>query len=209
MLKLSLSGAPRLHHLCVANESMSHGEYRNGGAGLVISYGFQPTPFGEAIVLTTTRTVTNSTYLAGLGFVDDGNRAHALGDMQKRWPKAQYIHNDAITAPFISQIFDYSHWQSQTPLPIILMGTDFQVRVWETLLQVPFGCTTTYGALAHALDKPTASRAVGAAVGRNPISFIVPCHRVVGKNGALTGYHWGLKRKQAMLEWETKVSHSA
>lgn len=195
--------------LFVTCERMSPNEYRqnvtgSGGEGLIMRYGFHPTPFGEALVLITQRGAANLQYMAGLGFVDGGNRADALKDMQTRWPKAVYIHDDDSTAPFIARVFDSALWQPQTPLRVILIGTDFHIRVWETLLKVPFGCTTTYGAIAHQLEKPTASRAVGAAVGRNPISFVVPCHRVLGKSGSLTGYHWGITRKQAMLGWESR-----
>ena len=122
--------------------------------------------------------------------------------MTSRWPKAVYERDQEATLPYAKRAFDTSNWQQDQPLRITLIGTDFEVRVWETLLKIPMGHATSYSAIAEHLGKPTASRAVGAAVGRNPISFVVPCHRVMAKSGKLCGYHWGLTRKQAMLGWE-------
>lgn len=195
-LELGLSGPSRLHDLFVAHEALSPGEYRSGGAGMVMDYGYHPSPFGEALV------VANERGMAGLGFVDDGQRKNALEDMQKRWPNAQLRRNDSATGAYAQRVFEMQRWQSGQPLRVVLIGTDFEVRVWETLLKIPMGKATTYGTLANHIGKPTAARAVGAAIGKNPISFVVPCHRVLGKTGALTGYHWGLTRKQAMLGWE-------
>jgi AraC family transcriptional regulator of adaptative response/methylated-DNA-[protein]-cysteine methyltransferase len=123
--------------------------------------------------------------------------------MQGRWPRARYVEDAARTAPLARRIFDAGLWRSETPLRVVLIGTDFEVRVWEALLKVPMGRLTTYSDIAAKVCTPAAARAVGAAVGRNPVSFVVPCHRVVGKSGKLTGYHWGLTRKRAMLGWET------
>ncbi len=131
-----------------------------------------------------------------------GGRAEALADMMRRWPHAEYRFDPQATAPYAARIFDPAAWSAETPLRIVLIGTDFEVRVWETLLRIPVGRATTYGAVASRIGKPSASRAVGMAVGKNPISFVVPCHRVIGKSGALTGYHWGLTRKRAILGWE-------
>lgn len=195
-LELGLSGPARLHDLFVTHEAMSPGDWRAGGQGLTLYFGYHASPFGEAIAVVTDRG------LAGMGFVDDENRAAALADMSRRWPKATFLQDQAKTAPYIARAFDPATWQPETPLNVILIGTDFEVRVWRTLLSIPFGKATTYGDLANRIGKPKAARAVGAAVGRNPISFVVPCHRVIGKSGALTGYHWGLTRKQAILGWE-------
>ena len=194
--EVGLSGPGRLHDLFVTHEAMSPGEWKSGGAGLTISYGFHPSPFGAALVMTTARG------LAGLAFADAGEEKAALADMQRRWPKASYVHDCARTAAIASRIFDRSLWTPDQPLRVVLIGTDFQVRVWETLLQVPIGRLTTYSDLAAKVAAPAAARAVGAAVGRNPIAFVVPCHRVIGRAGSLTGYHWGLTRKRAMLGWE-------
>lgn len=200
-LEVGLSGPGRLHDLFVTHEAMTPGEFKGRGRGLAMSYGFHPSQFGEAIVVATSRGV------AGLGFVDGGNRAAALADMTRRWPNADYILDPATTAPHAARIFDCRLWSPETPLRVVLIGTDFEIRVWETLLRIPMGRATTYGDIAHSIGKPSAPRAVGAAVGKNPISFVVPCHRVIGKSGDLTGYHWGLTRKRAILGWEAgKVS---
>ena len=122
--------------------------------------------------------------------------------MRRRWPNAAFVEDAAATAAFAARAFDPALWRPETPLRVILIGTDFEVRVWETLLRIPIGRATTYSAIAGHIGKPKAARAVGAAVGRNPLSFVVPCHRVIGRSGALTGYHWGLTRKQAILGWE-------
>lgn len=202
-LELGLSGPARLHDLFVTHEAMSPGDWKTGGEGLNLYFGYHASPFGEAIAVVTDRG------LAGMGFVDDGNRPAALADMTRRWPKASFLPDQAQTAPYIARAFDPSRWQPETPLNVILIGTDFEVRVWRTLLSIPLGKATTYGDLAERIGKPKAARAVGAAVGRNPISFVVPCHRVIGKSGALTGYHWGLTRKQAILGWEAgQTSHN-
>ena len=193
--EVGLSGPGRLHDLFVAHEALSPGEYRAGGAGLVLSYGFHPSPFGEAIAVATPRG------LAGLGWVD-GERQAALDDMRRRWPRAQFVERAQDTAPYARRAFDPAEWRPDRRLRIVLIGTDFEIRVWETLLSIPLARATTYSDIARKLGKPQAARAVGAAVGRNPISFVVPCHRVLGKSGALTGYHWGLARKQAIIGWE-------
>jgi AraC family transcriptional regulator of adaptative response/methylated-DNA-[protein]-cysteine methyltransferase len=193
---VGLSGPGRLHDLFVTHEAMTPGDYKAGGAGLVMRYGFFPSPFGEAILVATDRG------LAGLGFVDDGDRAAALADMRRRWPRAGYVEDEAATAPLARRIFEPGAWTPQQPLRVVLIGTDFQVRVWQTLLRIPLGKAATYSDIAARIGKPSASRAVGAAVGKNPVSFVVPCHRVIGRSGALTGYHWGLTRKRAILGWE-------
>jgi len=140
--------------------------------------------------------------LAGVGFVDDDDRASALFDMTRRWPRAQFVEDREATAPYAARAFNPALWRPDRPLRLVMIGTDFEVRVWETLLAVPMGRATTYSDIARKLGKPKAARAVGAAVGKNPISFVVPCHRVLGRSGALTGYHWGLARKQAIIGWE-------
>lgn len=195
--EVGLSGPGRLHDLFVTHEAMTPGDYRNRGAGLVINYGFHPSPFGDALVMATDRG------LAGLAFADGpGDHAETLEDMARRWPAANYVEDSEATAPYAERIFKSETWHPDQPLRVLLIGSDFEVRVWETLLKIPLGKGTTYSDVARHLGKPNAARAVGAAVGRNPISFVVPCHRVLGKSGALTGYHWGLTRKRAILGWE-------
>ena len=198
---VGLSGPSRLHDLFVTHDSMTPGDYRR--EGLRLDYGFHPSPFGEAIVVAAPRG------LAGLGFVDDGKRAAALADMQRRWPRAALVADQDATAPLAARAFEPAQWRPETPLRVVMIGSDFEVRVWETLLSVPLGCATTYSDIARHIGKPKAARAVGAAVGRNPISFVVPCHRVLGRSGALTGYHWGLARKQAIIGWEAGHKASA
>ncbi len=196
-LASGLSGPGRLHDLFVTHEAMSPGEWKSGGAGMTLRYGFHPSPFGTAVVIASERG------LAGLAFADAGEDMAALADMRRRWPQATYIADQAATARLAQRIFDPGQWSAEQPLRVVLIGTDFEVRVWETLLKIPMGRATTYSDIAARLGAPKASRAVGAAVGKNPISFVVPCHRVLGKSGALTGYHWGITRKQAMLGWES------
>ena len=194
--EVGLSGPGRLHDLFVTHEAMSPGEWKSGGEGLALHYGFHPSPFGSALVMATERG------LAGLAFADAGDEPAALADMRRRWPKATYAEDVARTTPLARRIFDPKLWCAETPLRVVLIGTDFEVRVWDALLKVPMGCLTSYSDLAAKIRFPKAARAVGAAVGKNPVSFVVPCHRVVGRSGALTGYHWGLTRKRAMLGWE-------
>jgi AraC family transcriptional regulator of adaptative response/methylated-DNA-[protein]-cysteine methyltransferase len=194
--ELGLSGPGRLHDLFVVHEAMSPGEWKSGGAGITIAYGLHSSPFGTAIVLATERG------LCGLAFADRGAEQAALDDMRGRWPNAAFVENPARTLAYAGRIFEPNLWRPDQPLRVVLIGTDFEVRVWETLLSIPLGRTSTYANVARGIGRPKAARAVGAAVGKNPISFVVPCHRVLGTNGALTGYHWGLTRKRAMLGWE-------
>lgn len=195
-IEVGLSGPSRLHDLFVTHEAMSPGEWKARGEGLTIRYGYHPSPFGTALVMITERG------LAGLAFNDMGGEQASFEDMAQRWPNARYIEDSAATAQYAARIFDPSRWRQDEPLRIFLIGSDFQIRVWQALLKIPLGCATTYSNIAGNIGQPTASRAVGAAVGRNPISFVVPCHRALGKSGDLTGYHWGLTRKRAILGWE-------
>ena len=213
-LESGLSGPGRLHDLFVTHEAMSPGEYKSGGAGLTLTYGFHDSPFGEAIAVASPRG------LAGLGWVDDkaepgkasgagkaaGGRDGALADMKRRWPNAEFVNDDTIAENYVQRAFDPREWRPERPLRVVLIGTDFETRVWETLLRIPLGKAATYRDVAGHIGRPKAARAVGAAVGRNPISFVVPCHRVLGASGGLTGYHWGLARKQAILGWEAGQS---
>jgi AraC family transcriptional regulator of adaptative response/methylated-DNA-[protein]-cysteine methyltransferase len=194
--EVGLSGPGRLHDLFVTHEAMSPGEWKAGGQGTTIRFGFHPSPFGRALVMATERG------LAGLAFADAGEEASALADMKRRWPRANFVADDARTAPIAMRIFDPSQWQQDRPLRVVLIGTDWEVRVWEALLKIPMGSVATYSGIAGKVCTPAAARAVGAAIGKNPVAFVVPCHRVIGKAGALTGYHWGITRKHAMLGWE-------
>ncbi len=194
--EVGLSGPGRLHDLFITHEAMSPGEWKSGGEGLTLRYGFHPSPFGSALVIATERG------LAGLAFADAGEEAKAFADMRGRWPRAAFVGDGAATAPIAQRIFDPTLWRPDRPLRVIMIGTDFEVRVWESLLKIPMGRAATYSDIARKVGHPTAARAVGAAVGKNPVCFVVPCHRVIGKSGDLTGYHWGLTRKRAILGWE-------
>lgn len=195
-LEVGLSGPGRLHDLFITHEAMSPGTYKSGGAGLDMSYGFHASPFGVCLAVATPRG------LAGIGFAenDSAGRVAALADMARRWPRARLREAPAATAPLVAAIFGTE--QSGEPLNLVFIGTAFDVSVWRTLLKIPAGSATTYSDIARHIGKPKAARAVGSAVGRNPISFVVPCHRVLRKSGELGGYHWGLVRKQAIIGWE-------
>ncbi len=197
--EVGLSGTSRLHDLFVDHEAMTPGDFKRRGEGLRMIYGFHFSPFGEVLVLATDRGV------AGLAFVDEDKnqtRTEALADMTGRWPGAIYVEDPKQTEPHARRIFDAALWQAEQPVRLILIGTDFEVRVWEALLKIPMGRAVSYADIARHVGKPGASRAVGSAVGRNPISFVVPCHRVLRGDGSLGGYHWGLTRKKALIGWE-------
>ena len=203
--ELGLSSPSRLHDLFVTHEAMPPGIWKAKGEGLNIRYGFHSCPFGQALILAIGE--GNEQSLAGLAFCDAGEETLALEDMKGRWPNANFIQDVAGTTKLAARIFEPKNWQPDRPLRVTLIGTDFQIRVWDTLLGIPLGEAKTYSDIAEAIENPKAVRAVGAAVGRNPISFVVPCHRALGKSGALTGYHWGLTRKRAMLGWEAGIAH--
>lgn len=195
-LELGMSGPGRLHDLFVTHESISPGEYKLRGGGLTIRYGYHLSPFGTALIMVTGRG------LAGVAFADAGEEREAFEDMRSRWPNANYVEDLTATAPYAARIFDPARWREAEPLRVVMIGTDFQVRVWQALLKIPIGEARSYSQIAGEIGAPKASRAVGAAIGANPVSFVVPCHRALGKSGALTGYHWGVTRKRAMLGWE-------
>lgn len=194
--EVGLSGPGRLHDLFVTHEAMSPGEWKSGGEGLTMRFGFHPSPFGSALIMATDRG------LAGVAFADAGEEQTALTDIKRRWPRARYVEDEAHTTQIARRIFDPAQWRPEEPLRVVLIGTDWEVRVWEALLRIPMGRLATYSGIAEKVCTPAAARAVGAAVGKNPLAFVVPCHRVIGKAGELTGYHWGLTRKRAMLGWE-------
>jgi AraC family transcriptional regulator, regulatory protein of adaptative response / methylated-DNA-[protein]-cysteine methyltransferase len=193
--EVGLSGAGRLHDLFLTWEAMTPGEYARQGAGLTIRHGWFDTPFGPALALATDKG------LCGLAFADDRDDAATMAEMTARWPKAAYVPDPTGPAPHVAAAFGGGQAR------LHLMGTAFQIKVWEALLALPMGNVTTYGALADKVCTPRAARAVGSAVGRNPIGFAIPCHRVLrgtiaGRSAGLGGYHWGLERKRAILGWE-------
>lgn len=188
-----LSGSSRLHDLSLKIEAMTPGEYAKGGRGLSVEYGFADCPFGRVLVMATAKGV------CGLAFGDEGEDERMLADMTSRWPKANFVENTMCAEEIAKMIFERG---GKTEIGLHLLGTPFQIKVWEALLKIPTGKMTTYGALAMRLGDAKASRAVGTAVGRNPVSWLIPCHRVLGSDGALHGYHWGLLRKRSMLAME-------
>ncbi len=192
-LEAGLSGPSRLHDLCLKIEAMTPGDYARGGAGLAIDYGFHDCPFGIALAMATEKG------LCGLAFGDEGEEAAMLADMTSRWPRAQYRRDDARIGAMVEGIFDAGHGGR---VGLHLLGTPWQIQVWQALLAIPSGKVSTYRAIAQSTGNPKSARAVGTAVGRNPISWLIPCHRVLGSDGALHGYHWGLPRKRAMLAVE-------
>ena len=188
---VGLSGTSRLHDLFLRWEAMSPGDYARGGAGLTIRHGWLDGPFGEMLAMATDRG------LCGLAFSEETGRAHALADMTARWPEATHLEDAAAVAPLIEGLFDGGEAR------LHLIGAPFQIKVWEALMRVPSGQVTTYSEIAQFIGRPRAVRAVGTAVGRNPISWLIPCHRALRKSGGLGGYHWGLPVKRAMLAWES------
>lgn len=190
-----LSSPGRLHDLFVTLEAVTPGEYRSGGAGLRIDAGFHATPFGECLLGTTARGV------CGLSFLE-GDRDAAWADLEARWPGAVITEAPRRTARTAAAIFDPLGSRADRPLALLVRGTNFQVQVWTALLRIPPGQCAAYEDVAGAVGNPKAVRAVGTAVGRNPIAFLIPCHRVIRANGAIGGYRWGVPRKRAILAWE-------
>lgn len=188
-----LSGTSRLHDLFIKIEGMTPGEYKNGGAQLQINYSFAESPFGSLIVAATPKGIC---YMA---FADDPDLA--FQELQQLFPNAKYRQVLDMMQQNALYIFG-KDWSRLQELKLHLKGTDFQIKVWETLLKVPVGELSTYSAIASAIDHPKASRAVGSAVGDNPVAFLIPCHRVIKSTGELGQYHWGSQRKTAMIGWE-------
>ena len=187
-----LSGSGRLHDLFLRWEAMSPGEFARKGAGLTIRYGWVDSPFGETLAMGTERG------LCGLAFAGEFGRDVTMADMRARWPEAAYVEAPESIAPWVEAAFE---GRGETALHVI--GAPFQIKVWEALLTIPSGHVTTYSEIAQAVGNPRAVRAVGTAVGRNPVSFLIPCHRALRKSGGLGGYHWGLPVKRAILAWES------
>lgn len=189
-----LSSPGRLHDLFITHEAITPGEYKQKGNGLQIKYSFQPTPFGESLLAITERGICH------LSFVNGHGRERAIQEVANQWPNAELKEDTEATRPYQQQIF--SQEKVDKPLHVHLKGTNFQVRVWSALLQVPQGSLVSYGTLATMIGKPKASRAVGTAVGHNPIAYLIPCHRVIRQMGQFGSYHWGATRKKAMIGWE-------
>jgi AraC family transcriptional regulator of adaptative response/methylated-DNA-[protein]-cysteine methyltransferase len=191
-----LSSPSRLHDLFVSVDAVTPGQYKALGLGLEIDYGRYPTPFGDCLLAVTERG------LCGLAFVDQTDPQTALQDLLRRWPRARFSENRERTAAIGRRVFDSSAERNRPPIPLLLKGTNFQIKVWEALLRIPPGQVTSYHRLASAIGNPAASRAVGAAVGANPIAYLIPCHRVILSTGAFGNYRYGGTRKKAILGWE-------
>ena len=194
-LSTGLSGTGRLHDLFLRWEAMSPGDYASGGQGLDIRWGWFESPFGPALVMGTEKGI------CGIGFAAETGEAATMEDLVARWPKATFTEDPLALRPWVLSAFGGTPGLEATP--VYLIGAPFQIKVWEALLRIPGGHVTTYSEIAGAIGSPAASRAVGSAVGRNPVSWLIPCHRAMRKSGGLGGYHWGLPVKRAMLAWES------
>jgi AraC family transcriptional regulator of adaptative response/methylated-DNA-[protein]-cysteine methyltransferase len=194
-----LSSPGRLHDLFVACEAITPGEYKKNGQDVTINYGFHPSPFGECLIATTDRGI------CGLFFIT-GQREEAFRELASVWSEADFVEDPDQTLPLAERIFDpVRHTQA---LPVVLKGTNFQLKVWQALLRIPAGSAVSYDAIAAHIGQPGAARAVGNAVARNPVGYVIPCHRVIRKTGLLGKYHWGSVRKKAILGWEASQRHT-
>jgi AraC family transcriptional regulator, regulatory protein of adaptative response / methylated-DNA-[protein]-cysteine methyltransferase len=192
-IETGLSGTSRLHDLFINIEGMTPGEYKNGGENLVINYSFAESPFGNMLVASTQKGICH------LAFADDADLA--LGVLRSKFPNAKY--SQVVDMIQQNAMFIFTHdWSKLGQVKLHLKGTPFQLKVWEALLKVPMGRLTTYGAIAKQVAVPNASRAVGTAVGDNPVAFLIPCHRIIQSTGVFGGYHWGPLRKTAIIGWE-------
>lgn len=198
---VGLSSPGRLHDLLINVDAVTPGEYKSGGAGLRIDYGIHATPFGDCLLGLTERGICR------LEFIDQETTDQVLVRLSEAWPQAQLKEDPAATGKLISRIFSPQQ-QSAPPLPLLLRGTNFQLKVWQALLQIPEGALTSYGYLAKKLGQPTAGRAIGTAVGKNPIGYLIPCHRVLRGDGGIGGYRWGIERKMAILGKELSLSEA-
>ncbi len=197
--ELGLSSSSRLHDQFINLEAITPGEYKNKGEGLKIYYGVHETKFGKAFIAVTERGICQ------LSFMDDDNESLFVIELKKCWNSASIRKSKKITKPYIESIFSE---EKQPALSLYVKGTNFQINVWKALLKVPHGKLTTYGQLASLIGNPKASRAVGSAVGANPVSFLIPCHRVIRATGVIGEYRWGSNRKRSMLSWEALANTS-
>ncbi len=189
-----LSGPSRLHDLIVNVYAVTPGELRKHGDSLTIRYGFHASPFGECLIAVTNKGICS------LEFIDSGDKDRTLAGLRKKWNNAEIIQDQRATETYIRKIFARLR---NAQIPLHVKGTNFQIKVWEALLKVPQGSVVSYEELAVSIGRPSAVRAVANAVANNPIAFLIPCHRVIRKTGALGGYHWGSLKKSAILLWES------
>ena len=195
-----LSGAGRLHDLFVTIDAMTPGAYKRGGVGLVIDYDYAATPFGQVIVASTSVGVCHMAF--------EPHADTALAALTKKFPNAKYHHTSTAFQQQALVLFDQD-WSCLRDVKLHLPASKFQIKVWEALLKIPMGVVASYGDIAQHIGQPSAARAVGTAIANNPVAFLIPCHRVIRKNGAIGGYMWGAARKQAILGWETAHSDDA
>ena len=193
--EIGLSGTSRLHDHFVQLEAVTPGEFKSGGAGLTIDYGVYNSPFGNIFVAATARGICK------LSFIDQDKVELHIDDLQRRWPKASLRNQNSDRLKIIESLF--THQELKRPLSLHVTGTNFQVSVWRALLQIPAGALTSYNQIADAVGRPKAARAVGTAIGSNPVAFFIPCHRVLQQSGNIGGYLWGTTRKHAMHAWES------
>ncbi len=194
-----LSSPGRLHDLFVTHEAITPGEFKRKGAGMMIVYGFHPTPFGECLLAATERGICNLLFVAG-------SRQRTLQSVIEQWPGAKVVEDGEKTRPFIAQLFSPT---AETQFHLYLKGTNFQIQVWRALLKIPAGTAVSYGQLARIMKNPGAVRAVGTAVGCNPVAYLIPCHRVIRQTGGFGQYRWGTTRKKAILGWEAARRYAA
>lgn len=194
-----LSGTGRLHDLFINVEGMTPAEYKNGGAALIINYSFAESPFGDIIVASTTKGIC---YIA---FADERN--NALNELKNQFPNA--IYNQFADAMQQNAMFIFQKdWSKLPDIKLHLKGTDFQLKVWDALLKIPMGGLQTYASIAQLINSPQANRAVGSAIGANPVAFLIPCHRVIRSTGETGQYHWGSTRKSAIIGWEAAMANN-
>jgi len=192
-IETGLSGTGRLHDLFINIEGMTPGEYKNGGENLLINYSYAESPFGNMLVASTTKGICH------IAFADD--EKEALQQLQMQFPKAQF--RQVVDTIQQNALFIFTQdWKDLSKIKLHLKGTPFQIKVWEALLKIPMGDVSTYSGIANTINNPNASRAVGTAIGDNPVAFLIPCHRVIRSTGDFGQYHWGSVRKTAMIGWE-------
>ncbi len=207
-LEAGLSGAGRLHDLFVTFEAMTPGEYKRLGQGVTIHYGFHDTPFGRCLLATTPKGICALRFLSAADDETAGARpigaleSAALDELRAEWPEATFVEDNQASGRIVAGIFDPGNDEERRPFHLLLKGTNFQVQVWQALLAIPPGGMVSYQDVAERVGRPTASRAIAGAVARNPIGYLIPCHRVINKSGRYHGYRWGASRKKAILGWE-------
>jgi len=214
-LDAGLSGAGRLHDLFVTFEAMTPGEYKRLGEGVTIRYGFHDTPFGRCLLATTPKGICALRFLSASGDETAGAGAigvlesAALDELAAEWPQATFAQDERASGRIVARIFDPGNDEERRPFHLLLKGTNFQVQVWQALLAIPPGGMVSYQDVADRVGRPSASRAIAGAVARNPIGYLIPCHRVINKSGRYHGYRWGASRKKAILGWEASRQQAA